>query len=153
MSSIEPCCCGGEIYGAQEVAGGLIIARGDGSELFEKAEEVLDQVSLCIDCLVEFSGHQPTGFRRYHERFSSLGQPVDHPLISVVGSVGDERLALHARQQLVGTGQIVGVAAGQADGDWPAESIDQRVDLGAQTAAGAAYRLVGWRVFFAPALC
>ena len=45
MSSIEQNGDGGEIDGGKEVAGGLIIACGDGTELLEFGEEVLDQMA------------------------------------------------------------------------------------------------------------
>ena len=39
---------GGEIDGSEEVAGGLVIAGGDGAELLEPGEEVLDQMARLV---------------------------------------------------------------------------------------------------------
>jgi hypothetical protein len=45
VSSIEPNDAGGEIDSSEEVAGGLVVAGGDGAELLEPGEEVLDQMA------------------------------------------------------------------------------------------------------------
>jgi hypothetical protein len=42
VSSIEPNDSGGEVDGGEEISGGFVVARGDGSALFEFAEEILD---------------------------------------------------------------------------------------------------------------
>lgn len=56
MSSIEPNNSGGEVDGGEEISGGFVVARGDGPELFEFAEEVLDQVTRLIEFRVEIGG-------------------------------------------------------------------------------------------------
>lgn len=45
------------MHGAQEVAGCLVVARGDGSILFEPGEEVLDQMPSLIEMAVVVSRH------------------------------------------------------------------------------------------------
>jgi hypothetical protein len=42
VSSIEPNDSGGKVDGSQEISGGFVVARGDGAELFEFTEEILD---------------------------------------------------------------------------------------------------------------
>ena len=54
---------------------------------------------------------------------------------------------------MVSPDQIVGLSAAEVEPDRVAERIDQRVDLGAQAAAGSADGLVRARFFWAPALC
>src|SRR5215472_12610278 len=49
LSSNKPDCSGGEVERGEEIPRGLIVARSDAAELFEPAEEILDQVA----CLVE----------------------------------------------------------------------------------------------------
>ena len=58
LSSIKLNDRGGEVDGGQKVARGLVVAGGDGSELLEFAEEVLDQVTLLIEVAVEFAGFE-----------------------------------------------------------------------------------------------
>jgi hypothetical protein len=40
----------------EEIPRGLIVARRDGAELFEFAEEILDQVALFVEFSIEFAG-------------------------------------------------------------------------------------------------
>jgi hypothetical protein len=54
---------------------------------------------------------------------------------------------------VVGTDQIVSLAAGQVEADRVAECVDHRVDFGAQSTARSADRLVLAGFFLAPALC
>ena len=73
--------------------------------------------------------------------------------IGVERLVGDQRIGLHRRQQLVGPDQVVCLAAGQEEADRVAQRVDQGVDLGAQSAARSPDRLVLAGFFSAPALC
>jgi len=58
----------------------------------------------------------------------------------------------HGRQQRLGLAKIGGLSGRQRQGDRIAESIDDDVDLGGQSASGASDGLLA--VFFrAPALC
>ena len=54
MSSIEPDCSAGEVHGGAEIFGGFVVAGGDGAELLEPAEEVLDQVARLVAVAVKF---------------------------------------------------------------------------------------------------
>jgi len=85
--------------------------------------------------------------------FAGCRQRLDDPLVGVERLIGDQHLGLHVRQQVVGTDQVVSLTAGQVEADWIAERIDHRMDLGAQSAARAADRLVLAVFFWAPALC
>jgi hypothetical protein len=54
---------------------------------------------------------------------------------------------------MVGAEEVMRLAAGQEEADRVAECIHQGMDLGAQSAARAADRLVLAGFFWAPALC
>ena len=54
---------------------------------------------------------------------------------------------------MVGADEIACFAPRQMEGDRVAKSIDERMDLGAQPAAGAANGLILPGFFLAPALC
>ena len=56
MSSIEPNRSGGEVDGGKKVSGGFVVARGNGTELFEFAEEILDQVARLVELGIENRG-------------------------------------------------------------------------------------------------
>src|SRR5215203_3888763 len=59
----------------------------------------------------------------------------------------------HVRQQRVCALQVMGLARGQEEAEWIAESVDQGMDLGAQSAFAAPDRLILAVFFWAPALC
>ena len=42
--------------GGEEVSGGLVVARGDGAELLELAEEVFDEMARLVHLFVERAG-------------------------------------------------------------------------------------------------
>ncbi len=88
-----------------------------------------------------------------HGGFPGRGQRREDPVVGIEGLVGDQRVGLHRREEMVGAGEIVGLAAGQKEADRIAERIDQSVNLGAQSASGTSNRLVLAGFFLAPALC
>jgi hypothetical protein len=55
VSSIEPDGRGREVDGGEEISGGLVIARGNGSELLEFTEEILDQMARFVEFLIELA--------------------------------------------------------------------------------------------------
>ncbi len=59
MSSVEQDDGRGEVDGGEEVAGGLVVARGNGAILFQGAEEVLDQVAPLVDLNVDRQRRAP----------------------------------------------------------------------------------------------
>jgi hypothetical protein len=142
VSSIKPDGSGGEVDGGEEISGGLVVARGDGSELLELAEEVLNQVTLFVELSVEFARRQAIGSTRDYGRFPSRRQRFEHPAISVIGAVGDQQFGLHVRQQRISAGQVVGLPGGQQEAQRIAEGVDQCVDLRAQATSAAAEGLV-----------
>jgi hypothetical protein len=46
---------GGEVDRGEEISGGFVVARGDGAERFEFAEEVLGQVARLVEVVVEIT--------------------------------------------------------------------------------------------------
>ena len=88
-----------------------------------------------------------------HRGLASGRQRLKYACFGVERFVGDQRIGFHCGQQLVGSDQVVCLAAGQEEVDRVAQRVDQGVDLGAQSAARAADRLVLAIFFWAPALC
>ena len=95
----------------------------------------------------------PVGSWRDHRGLPSGRQRLQYASIGVERLVGDQRIGLHRGQQVVRPDQVVCLAAGQEEADRVAQRVGQRVDLGAQSAARAADRLVFADFFCAPALC
>jgi hypothetical protein len=141
------------MYSCEKVAGRLVITRGDGSELLEPGEEVLDQMACLEQVLVVVAAHFPVSLGRDHHGLARGEEWVDDTLLGIECLVGDERLGLHRRQELVGANEIMRLAAGEGEPNRIAQRIDQGVDLGAQSAARATDRLVLTGFFWAPALC
>jgi hypothetical protein len=128
-------------------------AGGDGAELLELGEEVLNQVACLVEMPVVVPRRPPIGFPRDDCGLACGCQRLDDPLVGVERLIGDQRIGLHCGQEVVGADQIVGLAAGQEEAKRIAERIDQGMDLGAQSATRAADRLVFPDFFWAPALC
>ena len=153
MSSIEPDGCCGEVNAGQEASCGLVIAGGNGPELLELGEEVLDQMPGLVELFIE-GARRLAGFARWDDRgLAGFSERLEHPLVGIKRLVGDERLGLKRGQQGIGSGQIVLLTAGQMKADRIAKRIHQRVDLGGQPALAAPDGLVRPSFLGAPAAC
>ena len=117
------------------------------------AVEVFDETAGLVHVFViragVFSvalGRNDTGLARFPQRF-------DDALVGIEGFVGEQSIGFHVRQQRVCPLQVMGLAWGQEEAEWIAESVDQGMDLGAQSAFAAPNRLMFVVFFWAPALC
>jgi hypothetical protein len=72
--------------------------------------------------------------------------------IAVVGFVGADRAGFHLLQERQGFRTVAGFPTGQAEARQRTQSLDQRMNLRTQAAAGSAERL-GTVFFAAPAAC
>ena len=153
MSSIEPDERGGEVNAGQEASCSLVVSGGNGPELLELGEEVLDQMPGLVEVFVK-GARGLAGFpRRDDGRLAGLGQRFEHALVRIERLVGNERLGLKLREQRIGSSQIVRLTASQMEANRIAERIDQRVDLGGQPALATANGLVFAKFLGAPAAC
>jgi len=141
------------VEGGEEIPRGLIVARSDAAELFEPAEEILDQVACLVERLVERAGRCSVLPRRDDGGFSGTRQRLENTPVGIVGLVGDQDLGGHVRQQRISAGQIMGLSRGQQEAQRIAERVDQSVDFGAQSALAASDRLIVIFFWGAPALC
>ena len=153
MSSIEPDGYGGQVNAGQEASRGLVVAGGDGPELLELGEEVLDQMPGLVEVFVKGARRLP-GFARWDDRrLVGFGQRREHPLVGIERLVGNERLGLKRGQKGIGSGQVMLLTAGQMEADRIAERIHPGVDLGGQPALAAPKGLVFASFLGAPAAC
>src|SRR3954466_1431861 len=137
----------------QEASCGLVVAGGNGPELLELGEEVLDQVPGLVEVFVKGARYR-AGFARWdHRCFTGFSKRLEHPLVGIERFVGNERLGLKVGQQGIGSSQIVLLTAGEMKADRIAERIDGGVDFGAQPAARASDGLILTPFLRAPALC
>jgi hypothetical protein len=153
MSSIEPDESGGEMNAGQEASCGLVVAGGDGPELLELGEEVLDQMPGLVEVSVEGARCRPGLPRWDHGCLAGLGQRFEHPLVGIEGFVGDERLGLKLREQGIGSSQVMLLTTGEMKANRIAKRIHQGVDLGGQPALAAPDGLVRPSFLGAPAAC
>ena len=153
MSSIKPNDDCREVYSTEEISCGLVVAGCYGSELLEFSEEIFDQMASFVDLPVELPWDLSVGFGRNDGELAGRREGGKDPLVGIIRLVREERVRLHAREQRVGSEQIMGLARREVEADRIAQSINQSMDFGAQTAAGSSDRLVFANFFFAPALC
>src|SRR5215813_8057005 len=126
----------------EEISGGFVVAGGNGSELFEFAEEVFDQVARLVEFLVELAGRRSVLPGRDNGGFSGGGERLNDARVGIIGFVGDQQVGGHLWQQSIGPGQIVNLAWGQKEAQRVAEGVDESVDVGAQSTLAAAERLI-----------
>jgi hypothetical protein len=93
--------------GGEEVGPGLIVTGGDGSELLEPGEEVLDQMAKLEEVSIVIAAGVPIGPGRNDGDLASRSERFDHPLVGVECLVADQDVGLHGGQQMIGTGQIM----------------------------------------------
>lgn len=137
----------------EEVGSPLVVACGDGAELLELAEEVLDEVARGVEIAVERLRSSAMPLGRDGRGLACLAQPVEHALIGVIGAIGEQRRRLQSRQQHVAAAKVMRLARRQVKADRIAQRVDQGMDLGAQPASGGADGFLGAIFFAAPALC
>ena len=137
----------------EKVSGGLVVAGGCGSVLFELAIEVFHEVARFVHFLVIGALDLSIAFGRDHGGFSCRKQGFDDTQIGIEGLVRQQGIGLHPRQQRVSAFQIVGLPCGQQERQRIAQRIDKGMNLGAQSAFTAPDRLVFAVFFCAPALC
>lgn len=137
----------------EKISRGFIVARGDGTILFELAEEILDEMSRLVGVPIEIPLGFAVAFGRNDERLSAGKQRLNDAFVSIEGLVSHQGVGCHVRQQRVGPRQIVGLTRRQQKPQRIAKGIDESVNLGAQPAFAAPDRFVFARFFWAPALC
>jgi len=115
----------------KEVPGGFVITGCDGAELFEFAEEVLDEMACLVSLFIVIALDFTVALWRDHRRLSCREQRFDHTLVGVEGFVRQQSIGHHLRQQRVGAFQIMGLTRRQQERQRIAQSIDEGIYLGA----------------------
>lgn len=121
--------------GCEAVTSGFALASGDCPELLQPGEEVLDQMAWPVEVAIVVARRPSICFRRDHHGFADRRQGLNEPFVGIEGFIGDGRVGLHVRQQMVSTDQVVCLAAGQEGADRIAKGVDQGMDFGAQSTA------------------
>ena len=136
----------------EEIAGSFFVARCDASELFDELKETLDEVAFGVEREVAIARDLAIRFWR-DDRLDRPGFEAFDEGVGIVAFVAEEGFGLHFSREGLGLGDVVDLAAGEAERQRVAESVDDPMDLGGRAAARAAYGLVEPPFLRAPALC
>jgi hypothetical protein len=72
--------------GGEEISRGFVVARGNGTELFELTEKILDQVALFVEVPVEIEHGPAVVSGRDDGRLTSRGQRFANPGIGITSA-------------------------------------------------------------------
>jgi len=115
------------------------------SEMFEFAEEALDEVTIAVEEGAEGGDVDPSRHRSDVGPGSLISQGFTQG-VTVIGPIGEKRLAgAHIVQHVAGALAVSGLALGEFERDRIAVGVDQSVDLRRQSAARAPHAS-GWSV-------
>lgn len=135
----------------QERRSELVVSGGNASELFETAEETLDQISIPVDMSVERAKGAAIGTWR-DNRLSTLRFDGCHKGVGVVALVGDDKASRLVFDQRSGLVDVCDLSGRQNDAQRIAKRIDGNMQLGGQSASRPADFLTAG-FFWAPAEC
>ena len=152
LTSAKPQPRATELDECEVVARSLLVARGDGAEVFEFAKEPFNKVALAIQGKVGVSLLKTIRLGRYDWLYSPLLKGFDQG-IGIIGFVSQERFGINLIEQRLGLTDVGRLARSKRQSDRIAECVDDNMYLGGQSATGAADGLILTFFFLAPALC
>src|SRR5215212_1581853 len=124
------------------VAGvGFVVAGGDGPELLQLGEGVLDEVAPAVHVTVEVDGGLAVGLGRDHRGGAAIVKLCSEP-VGVEGFVAEQSAEGDALDQRPHADAVVALAGQQHEAHQIAEGVNEGDDLGGQAAARAADRLI-----------
>jgi len=121
----------------------LLIAGGDAPMLFDRAEEVLDAVTLAIEATVKVPGAEPLPAHS-KAREDVLLVEKRPQCIRVIAFIGHKHCAAHCADtahQLGSTGDVHDISRAQNKPHCPSSAVHQRMDLGGKPAPAWSHRL------------
>ena len=136
----------------EEIARSFFVAGGDASELFDELKETLDEIALGVEGEVAIARDLAIRFWRDDRLDGAHFEALDEG-VGIVAPVAEEGFGGRFSREGLSLGDVVDLAAGEAERQRVAQSVDDHMDLGGQAAARAAYGLVEPPFLSAPALC
>jgi len=118
----------------EKVSGEFVVTRRDSAKVLEFIEEALDEVALAIEGEVAWQRDRAAGMGRNDRSDLPVGEGFDEG-ISVIGLVTDQSRWIGVLKQRLCTSEVAGLPWRKHQLDRIAQRIDERVDLGAQSAA------------------
>ena len=135
----------------EESLGEFVVTGGDGAEVLERIEETLDEIAFAVEGEVARARGVSVGFGWDDWDDRSIAEGGDEA-VGVERLIGDQSAGIDGFDERLSASQIVILARAEHHFDRIADGVDERVNLGCQSAAGSADGLR--TVFFwAPALC
>jgi hypothetical protein len=135
----QPDADGCELDGCEEVVVSFVMARCHGLELFEFAEEALDEVAVAIEEGADDGAALAISHRLDVGPDTTLGQ-LGPERVTIVSAIGEQDVTITQSVQHVGSAApIVRLTGSELERDLQAVGVDQRVDLGRQAAARTIY--------------
>ena len=126
----------------QEIAGELVISRGDAPEVLEPAKAAFDDISSFVGAFVEAMDDDTVRFIGDY----GLGATTNDfaaKLVAIIPFVGEEHAHGWRERQDIGSRSDIGILAwSQMQDDRPAERIAQRMDFCRAASARAADCLI-----------
>ena len=120
----------------EENLGELVVARGDGAEMFEFVEETLNKIAFAVEGEVAPARGFSVGFGWDDWRDRSRVEAGDEG-VGVERLVGDQSAGIDGFDQRFGASQIVILPRAEHHFDGIAEGVDEHMNLGGQSAAGS----------------
>ena len=152
MSSIQPDADRCQVDAREKVAGQLVVACRNRSELLEFLKKVLDQMARFVKFSIVVALSQAVALRRNDRRDAGLLQREKNPRIGIECLVREQGVGLQSGEQRIGARQIRGFSARQMKLGRVAQRIGPGMDFGAQAAFAPPNGLIPG-FFWAPALC
>ena len=129
------------------------MAGGDGAELPEFGEEILDEMPRFMELFVVLALVLAIGFGRDDGALADFVERLDDTLVGIEAFVGDHNVGFDPRRRDVGAVEIAGLSGCAGAAGRIAHSINRRIDLGARSAARTPDGFVLASFFWAPAAC
>ena len=115
-------------------------SHGEALELFELAEEVLDEMSPFVELAIERQG-SGAPWVLGDDDLGPARIEIGNDGIAVEGLVGDETAKIDTVDQRLDADRVEAMARQEFEAHKIAERVGQREDLGGQATLGAAYGL------------
>ena len=136
----------------EKIARGLLVARRDGSKMFDYIEETLDEIAFAVEREIAIAFEAAIGFGRDDYLDPARRQAIDEA-IGVISFVGEQGFGLDKRRERLGLADVVHLPARETERQRIAQGVDDDMDFCREPPARAANGLVDAPFLRAPALC
>jgi hypothetical protein len=142
--------CGEMDHGGVALVG-LFVACGDAAEVFEAAEEVLDEMTPFVHVEIARNPARPVAFR-WDDGTGTAPVEFGPDPVGIEGLVAEQSIEIDAFDQGSDPDSVVALAGQENEAHQVSERIDQGDDLGGQAAARSSDGLISSPPF-APVPC